>query len=213
MRNNETDKLRAYNLLKSRKCIRCLGPVTRGRKNCMNCLKKIATGNKVRGLKNNENGRCYICNALLDVISPASTISKRVKRIRMHCKKCILKKASRIYLGGSNKWKSLLELLDRQNHVCAISGLKIDIGSSATIDHKTPKVLGGENKLENLQWVHRDINLMKRDHTTSEFLLLCTQILNYQKGTGDYTCGADVSLDSIKQLALKQEAVWSLATQ
>lgn len=38
-------------------------------------------------------------------------------------------------------------------------------------------------------------------------------IRNISSGTGDYTCGADVSLDSIKQLAMKQEAVWSLAAQ
>lgn len=65
----------------------------------------------------------------------------------------------------------LWKLWKTQRGKCALSGRKLD--RTAEIDHRTPKVRGGDDRLENLQWVTKEANRAKRDLTEDEFLSLC----------------------------------------
>lgn len=74
-------------------------------------------------------------------------------------------------------WKLFL----LQNRKCALSGKplvfgkKQDFGTASLdrIDSSKGYVKG------NVQWVHKDINLMKLDHTQEEFVALCKDVVSY----------------------------------
>lgn len=81
--------------------------------------------------------------------------------------------------------KYLWDLYLQQNKKCAISG--VDIVFSETyrswqdktasldrIDSSQGYIIG------NVQWLHKDINLMKLDHTQNEFINWCRVVANYQ---------------------------------
>lgn len=84
----------------------------------------------------------------------------------------------------------LNELLIKQNHKCAISGLTIKIEFCRSSKHyysNTTASLDRINNelgyLENNVWfVHKDINIMKKDHDIQYFIELCTTIAEFQRG-------------------------------
>lgn len=97
------------------------------------------------------------------------------------CYKHYLADLSRKHLGSTKYWEKLDELFLKQNGKCAISGLPIQIGVNASIDHikplsKHPETL---NQLSNLQWINSDINRMKLDMEFDQFLVLIRTILEY----------------------------------
>jgi hypothetical protein len=73
-------------------------------------------------------------------------------------------------------------LFQRQRGRCALTGLPLVLkapGSSTSasldrIDSREPYCLG------NVQWLHKDVNLMKRDFSTERFLELCSAVVRYQ---------------------------------
>ena len=73
-------------------------------------------------------------------------------------------------LRGVNAF-DLWRLWKKQRGLCALSGRRLD--RTAEIDHRRPKVRGGDDRLSNLQWVTKEANRAKRDLTEAEFLLLC----------------------------------------
>ena len=60
-------------------------------------------------------------------------------------------------------------LLERQNYKCAYTGLILTPAVDASVDHIIPLSTDAEqyNKIENLQWVHSDINRMKNNITVN----------------------------------------------
>jgi putative transposase len=74
-------------------------------------------------------------------------------------------------------------------------------------------------------WINQNLSLSDRHWTCSQCAtkhdrdfnasinILQEGLRNISSGTGDYTCGANVSLDFVKQMALKQEAQGSLALE
>lgn len=67
----------------------------------------------------------------------------------------------------SKKWK-------RQRGRCALTGVKLN--RSAELDHITPKSRGGGDNIQNLRWVTKGINRIKRDLMDSEFFELCALV-------------------------------------
>jgi hypothetical protein len=71
-------------------------------------------------------------------------------------------------------------LLIQQNHKCCLTGLPIAIGNS-TIE--TTASLDRINSdlgytLNNIQWIHKDVNKMKMDFNQDKFIKLCKLIAN-----------------------------------
>ena len=74
-------------------------------------------------------------------------------------------------------------LLNEQHHVCAISGMPIHLSSekrrskdfcnTASLDRIDSK-MGYE--LGNVQWVHKDVNLMKNYFSNEYFISVCKLI-------------------------------------
>jgi len=70
----------------------------------------------------------------------------------------------------------LARLWKRQRGICAVTGWRLDKDNSQ-LDHIVPKTLGGTTAIENLRWVHRDVNYAKRDLTDEAFLRLCNAVV------------------------------------
>lgn len=57
--------------------------------------------------------------------------------------------------------EKLIEKLENQNYKCAITGVTIELGVNASLDHIQEFSQGGTCTLENLQWVDKTANLSK----------------------------------------------------
>lgn len=70
------------------------------------------------------------------------------------------------------------EKLNSQNNVCALSGLKIDAGASgcklADITASLDRIDNSKGyEIDNIQWVHKDINMMRGSLPVDKFIELC----------------------------------------
>jgi 5-methylcytosine-specific restriction endonuclease McrA len=84
--------------------------------------------------------------------------------------------------GGYVTPKQLEEKFEKQNGLCALSGISLT-PSDVSADHIVPYESGGENTIENVEIVHKQINRMKGTLSRGEFILYCTLVaknhLNY----------------------------------
>ena len=97
------------------------------------------------------------------------------------CLECSYKRFAREHLSDASRWQELRDLLLRQKHRCAYTGIPIDIGSHASIEHVEPvsKNARRATDITNLKWVHREVNSMKRDMGLHEFIMMCKSVLSY----------------------------------
>lgn len=83
--------------------------------------------------------------------------------------------------------KFAYELFEQQQGVCAISGLPIRFADSNK-DYVAGNQTASLDRIDstknytrtNVQWVHKNVNLMKNNMTEVEFLNYCKSIVNYQ---------------------------------
>ncbi len=68
-------------------------------------------------------------------------------------------------------------LWKKQRGICPVSGRRLN-KQTAQLDHIIPIKRGGDSSIENLRWVHRDVNYAKRDLLDHEFLSLCLEVIN-----------------------------------
>lgn len=72
----------------------------------------------------------------------------------------------------------------QQGKKCALSGIPLTISSTrkyntASID----RIDNGKGyETGNIQWVHKHVNFMKRDHSVDYFIKLCTMVADNQRG-------------------------------
>lgn len=76
-------------------------------------------------------------------------------------------------------WK----LYEKQNKKCALTGFEITFskmksGNTASLDRKDSKK---DYTIDNIQWVHKDVNIMKRDYEEEYFIKICEAILSNKK--------------------------------
>ena len=77
-------------------------------------------------------------------------------------------------------------LLQTQEFKCALSGIDIYLSKCAAehLENKTTASLDRIDNskgyiIDNIQWVHKDINLMKRTLNEEYFIKLCNDVVNY----------------------------------
>ena len=70
---------------------------------------------------------------------------------------------------------------EEQGGKCAISGIQMTMGKDAELDHIIPAFRGGQNALENIQWVLKVCNRMKDSMLEEEFFELIEKIYNSMK--------------------------------
>lgn len=168
-RLKKNEKRKESRLTNKNKCQSCCAEIIIG-KTCEKCLKRQSVRRKELYELRKKNELCVRCCVKTDKIY-CDECSK-IKRLKIRAKK---------YLGNKNKWKQLETLFNRQNGLCYYSGLPLTLGLDAHLDRKIPRSKGGLNEISNLQWVNKDVNLMKRALLEEEFLKLCEAITNNWK--------------------------------
>jgi 5-methylcytosine-specific restriction endonuclease McrA len=73
----------------------------------------------------------------------------------------------------SRLWKT-------QRGLCPITGRRLN-RDNAQLDHIVPLKQGGSDLVDNLRWVHRDVNYAKRDLLDDDFFRLCTDVVVHLK--------------------------------
>jgi 5-methylcytosine-specific restriction endonuclease McrA len=76
---------------------------------------------------------------------------------------------------GRATYKELAAIWKRQRGRCALTGRRLD--RSADLDHIVPKTRGGGDNPENLRWLAREVNMVKRNLTDAEFIILCADVM------------------------------------
>jgi hypothetical protein len=162
---------------------------------CSNCrTNKNSARKKIR-----KPGICHDCTRKVEYGSHCQQCRIRLKQIRekkikegicprcdkpvmLHhksCIDCLWRYRARNYLGSSTRWKELKAHFDKQGGKCVYSGLPIEFGKNAHLDHIVPKSKGGKNELNNYQWLHKNVNRMKNRMLEDDFLDLCRMITAY----------------------------------
>jgi hypothetical protein len=141
------------------KCGKC--KPAENRKLCIDCLNQYNAKNRERRKKRQASGKCWYC----------SRPRTRGRCCDIHYINCVARNHYQRTYGI--KWEKLEQLFDEQKGLCALSGLPIIIGINAELDHKTACATGGDSSLSNLQWLHRDVNMMKQDIPLERFIALC----------------------------------------
>jgi len=139
-------------------CVSC-GAQTK-RKLCDRCQAKKVKSEKQRRDRLRAEGKCVWCSSLIDTDGSL-------------CQYCCIKGAARAWLGGADQTDVLKDLLEAQGSLCPYTGRKLVPGKNASIDHKVPRSRGGEDKVENLQWVDGEVNRAKTSMPHDEFIALC----------------------------------------
>lgn len=141
-------------------CDRCgLVPPAAGRFKCAACLAKQTAVNTANSRAWKQSGLCKKCGDLPLAGSDC-------------CEVCYLRGMARDHLGDFGLAGELKAKFIGQDGLCAYSGLPISLGSNSTLDHMTPISRGGKMEIENVCWVLREVNQMKRDLSLSRFLEL-----------------------------------------
>lgn len=79
---------------------------------------------------------------------------------------------------------------EKQNGICALSGMQLHfgdptLGAAKRIVNRTASLDRIDNLIgytkENIQWLHKEVNMMKHIHSTDRFLELCSRISNHNK--------------------------------
>jgi len=185
-------------------CIDCGLPVKK-RVRCQTCSIKAIKATAVIRKHRKKNNLCYTCGG-----EPAKNrtrcrdcAAKGVQSVqRMHiqrqkkglcrcgeqatiglvCKTCWFKITSNNNTGTRANWEAIKKILEDQQYRCVYTNEKLIPGKNASLDHIIPKIKGGTNDVDNLQWTTLFVNTrMKYHFTHSEFMLFIENILKNNK--------------------------------
>ncbi len=169
---------------------------------CSSCASKHRAATKRSREKRKARGQCAACNEKVHKKGArycrgcATGISRdSVKRKRAWieaglcrwcgrkplasvgvCRVCWFKEMSGRCFGNHRHAELLETLFKQQEGRCYYTGRRLMIGRNASIDHQIPKSRGGSLKVQNLRWVHIDVNQAKHAMTHNEFVKMCRLI-------------------------------------
>ncbi len=154
---------------------------------CIACKIHMKHYHKKQYTKLKEAGICQHC-------------SKNKVTLGIYCLSCWFKMKARDAMGTSEFYGDLWVMLEKQNFKCAYSGISIEPGINASIDHMKPRSKGGLDTLDNLVWCDYNVNMMKRDLTAKDFIIFCRKILETTNNDPDYFEIVDNRYKSPKQM-------------
>jgi CRISPR/Cas system Type II protein with McrA/HNH and RuvC-like nuclease domain len=74
----------------------------------------------------------------------------------------------------------LMRLIKVQNYRCALSGFELTVDNSE-LDHKLPVSMGGDNSINNLQWVSKEVNRAKGTMSNADFIDMCKKVSSWNR--------------------------------
>ncbi len=182
------NKQRQRNIRKRRKekglCIVCgknKGLDRLDKVSCLYCSKYQTNWNKEKRKRMLLENRCVLCGSK-EIINKDSCnpIKKNKDNKFLNCYKCYLKKAASNYLGSAKLWTDLEKLYIQQKGKCYYTGLDIQIGKDASLDHTIPCFGKRKTDITKLKWVNIQINYMKGILSEKKFREMCTLV--HKKG-------------------------------
>lgn len=144
--------------------------------------------------KSRQDGRHVRCKACVKVYNDANRERNAAKQREWHerfpekaaqtnrdyaYRRFFYFRAGNLKLRHKDAVASLVEIArmwKAQRGRCAITGRRLT-RSNAQLDHILAIVNGGSGEIENLRWVHRDVNYAKRDLSDQAFLQLCREVV------------------------------------
>lgn len=155
-------KRRSTDLIARGLCVGCaVGVCENGKQRCPPCLGR--TRDRVQRIK--DAGVCGSCRQRPAIAS------------RLSCDTCFLKRTAWSCLGDRSRWEEILWLFNSQNGICALTGAKMILGVSVSLDHIVPVSRGGTNDLSNLRWTTWAANKAKNNMLDKEFVELCVRVV------------------------------------
>lgn len=191
----------AYNLErrkvreKSKTCVACGCPWVSNRRDCDACVAKRAEKWALRSVAGNCN-RCgsvlddtahKSCSGCRELMRSVHAVYVKHKRsvglcsqcrntndtVTNYCSICVLKRAATKWLGNVEQWPILEQLFFGAKQECPYTGVKLQLGVNAELDHIVARARGGTGDVANLQWVSKVVNRSKTDLSHDEFVELC----------------------------------------
>jgi 5-methylcytosine-specific restriction endonuclease McrA len=74
----------------------------------------------------------------------------------------------------------LMNRLRQQEFRCALSGIELT-PETARLDHIVPVSQGGTDEIDNLQWLHVDVNTAKGTMSQDQFVSMCRKVAEYMR--------------------------------
>lgn len=74
-------------------------------------------------------------------------------------------------------------MIEEQQYKCAGTGVELQ-PESASLDHKTPRSIGGTNEIANLHIIHDLLNRAKADMDWPDFVAMCHAVARQHADTG-----------------------------
>jgi hypothetical protein len=195
-------------ILSSGRCFRCRGRKGKGHWCCAKCRSRICRIRTKRYRRLVNAGRCLRCGKVhkdggttckVCISKIALMVKARIKRrrrkqlctscgaarppFRSVCVRCWFGRIAATNLRCYGRRDELYELFKSQKGKCAYTGRRLIPGKNTSLDHKMPRSRRGSHKAENLHFVHKKINTIKRDLSHEEFIGLCRQIAERTTGT------------------------------
>lgn len=148
-----------YNGLQSEKNCKI---ATRKKSNCRSCQAKLVSYLQPKG-KNSKNYRGY---------------EDLPSRMFTNIKRCAIKRNIEFKITIQDCWYQWL----KQNGKCAYTGEKLTFMNQRKRIHTASLDRIDSSKgyeIDNIQWVHKDVNFMKQSYNQEYFINLCKQITEY----------------------------------
>jgi 5-methylcytosine-specific restriction endonuclease McrA len=159
-------------------CRDCENPHAPNRATCVTCAARDSKHVKNKRKKLKEQGICPVCSTHIPAIGKI-TCDFCISRTISHRRKKFFKYRA-IHFNSAFEadvtGQDLAFLWKRQRGLCALTKDKLSV-DTAELDHKTPKSRGGKHIIENLRWVTKEVNRVKRNLLDSEFISLCEKVI------------------------------------
>jgi hypothetical protein len=170
---NKSQIKRRNRLIAAGVCIWCLEKhVIKDSEFCDACRLKKRNQSKAKSERRRKIGVCVKCGDTNPV----------TKGKYMLCEVCFFKGASCNGTGSIDLWEDLQKLWYVQEGRCAYTGIALEMGNGACLDHKSPvsRFPHLRTDINNLHWVCLKINTAKSNLTHEEYLAQIAQIHSYR---------------------------------
>jgi hypothetical protein len=142
---------------------------------------------------NGTEQKSETCDRYVDAYLEYGSISKAAvalgissdhfrKRLKSHCRRQGIADV-RMLRGDVEKsitQSFLVDLIEKQQYRCAVSGIEL-VPEIASLDHIVPVSKGGKHVVDNVVWVHSEINRMKGQLSMDEFISFCNKVVQYSR--------------------------------
>ncbi len=156
-------------------CVDCGGEKQQlDKAKCNRCLEKMNSYMRQRRENWIDAGLCQDCG------SPTESDRSGETKFFSRCSVCCLKMISSNVFGTTSNYIELEKLLEAQDYRCAYTGRVLILQHNCELDHIVPIAKAGRHHIDNLQWVHRDVNKMKFDLQEENFLSTIMEIVHYR---------------------------------